>query len=322
MWHVGRSGDWFCAACRAGGRAADKEAPVAVAEGLRLHLCSNSTGYKGVYEQSGRFQAKHRVGGRLVDIGYFGTAVEAAVAYARAVGEAPAEASAEGLRLHLSSSSSTGYKCVYLQDGRFIARQYKPEQMESYLGSFDTAVEAAVAYARAVHEVPACQGEAPPLPAKRALESATAPPPPKRRSSSGSAAASSSSSASSSSASSSSAAASSAAAASSSSAAASSAPPAPSAPRLPESRLFELLPDGRTVHKEAPPPTGGIAAVAEALERVGLENYVAAFDAEGFDDIEFLGGLDAAERAGVARDVGMKQGHLSKFVKHGFEARS
>ena len=24
----------------------------------------------------------------------------------------------------------------------------------------------------------------------------------------------------------------------------------------------------------------------------------------------------------AARDVGMKQGHLSKFVKHGFEARS
>ena len=31
------------------------------AEGLRLHPSSNSTGYKGVYEQSGRFQAKHMV---------------------------------------------------------------------------------------------------------------------------------------------------------------------------------------------------------------------------------------------------------------------
>jgi len=211
------------------------------------------------------------------------------------------------LRLHLSSSSSTGYKGVTeLASGRFRA-QRKVDGKDVHIGSFGMAVEAAVAYARAVGEVPACQGEAPPLPAKRALESATAPPP-KRRSSSGSAAAASSSS--------------SAAAASSSSAASSSAPPAPSAPRLPESRLFELLPDGRTVHKEAPPDNGGMAAVAAALERVGLENYVAAFDAEGYDDVEFLGGLDAAERAGVAKDVGMKQGHLSKFVKHGFEARS
>ena len=65
-----------------------------------------------------------------------------------------------------------------------------------------------------------------------------------------------------------------------------------------------------------------MAAVAEALGRIGLQSYAAAFDCEGFDDIEFLLGLDGAERAGVAKDVGMKQGHLSKFVKHGFEARS
>ena len=82
------------------------------------------------------------------------------------------------------------------------------------------------------------------------------------------------------------------------------------------------MPDGRTVHKSPPPPPGGLAAVADALASVGLATYTAAFDAEGYDAVEFLGGLDAAERAGVAKDVGMKQGHLSKFVKHGFEARS
>ena len=80
---------------------------------MRLHLSSScSTGYKGVWRQSsGRFQA--RLDGRLVSIGSFGTAVEAAVAYARAVGEyqPPAVAKeADGLRLHLFSSSSTGYK--------------------------------------------------------------------------------------------------------------------------------------------------------------------------------------------------------------------
>ena len=57
------------------------------AEGLRLHLSSNATGYKGVQEHSGRFQAKRKVDGKVVYIGDFDTAVEAAVAYARAVGE-------------------------------------------------------------------------------------------------------------------------------------------------------------------------------------------------------------------------------------------
>ena len=195
---------------------------------------------------------------------------------------------AEGLRLHLSSSSSTGYKNVFKDGSRFKV-EHRVDGRQVRVGSFDTAVEAAVAYARAVGE----EGPAPlPHPAKRPRESAAAPVPTAPSSAPAAAAASSAS------------------------------PFAPSAPSLPPSRLFELLPDGRTVHKEAPPDNGGMAAVAAALERVGLENYVAAFDAEGYDDIEFLGGLDAAERAGVAKDVGMKQGHLSKFVKHGFEARS
>ncbi|EOD31629.1 Hypothetical protein EMIHUDRAFT_231600 [Emiliania huxleyi CCMP1516] len=101
-----------------------QEAPVAEAEGLRLHLSSSSTGYLAVYEQSGRFQAQHRVDGRHVYVGLFDTAVEAAVAYAKAVGEyqPPTVATeAEGLRLHLSSRSSTGYRGVYEHSGRFAA---------------------------------------------------------------------------------------------------------------------------------------------------------------------------------------------------------
>ena len=90
------------------------EAPVvAVAEGLRLHLSSSSiTGYKGVCDRSGRFDAQHWVGGRNVKLGRFDTAVEAAVAYARAVGEyqppAPPTVAteAEGLRLHLSRAAT------------------------------------------------------------------------------------------------------------------------------------------------------------------------------------------------------------------------
>ena len=109
--------------------------------------------------RDGRSDApQHSVDGRRVYIGYFDTAVEAAVAYARAVGEyqppAPptVAAEAEGLRLHLSSSSSTGYKGVYEHaSGRFKAQHRAGERMV-YLGSFATAVEAAVAYARAAGE--------------------------------------------------------------------------------------------------------------------------------------------------------------------------
>mmetsp|Transcript_40235 Transcript_40235/g.121703 ORF Transcript_40235/g.121703 Transcript_40235/m.121703 type:complete len:151 (+) Transcript_40235:108-560(+) len=56
------------------------------AEGFRLHLSSSSTGYKGVRQSySGRFEAQHWVDGRNLGLGYFDTAVEAAVAYARSV---------------------------------------------------------------------------------------------------------------------------------------------------------------------------------------------------------------------------------------------
>ncbi|EOD27849.1 hypothetical protein EMIHUDRAFT_204848 [Emiliania huxleyi CCMP1516] len=144
---------------------------VAEAEGLRLHLSSSSaTGYKGVSIERGvygsRFQARHTVDGRQVRFGSFGTAMEAAVAYARAVGEytpalaaepaavaAEAEvvAEAEGLRLHLSSSSATGYKNVCNNGSRFQARRWV-DGRQVCCGYFGTAVEAAVAYARAVGE--------------------------------------------------------------------------------------------------------------------------------------------------------------------------
>ncbi|EOD14494.1 hypothetical protein EMIHUDRAFT_196857 [Emiliania huxleyi CCMP1516] len=143
---------------------------VAEAEGLRLHLSSSSsTGYRGVWEQypgifgvrkcGGRFQAAHSAGGKQVHLGYFDTAVEAAVAYARAAGEYQPPAlptvatEAEGLRLHLSSSNATGYENVSRKGGRFQAYR-RVDGRQCYLGAFATAVEAAVVYARAVGEAP------------------------------------------------------------------------------------------------------------------------------------------------------------------------
>ena len=125
------------------------------AEGLRLHLSSNGTGYKGVSRQYDRkFQATWIFDGTPKYLGSFDTAVEAAVAYARAFGEAPAVvADFEGLRLHLSSSNRTGYKNVYQQSASRFQAFNKVDGRRLCLGNFDTAVEAAAAYARAV-EVP------------------------------------------------------------------------------------------------------------------------------------------------------------------------
>ena len=127
-------------------------------EGLRLHLSSsNRTGYTGVSKvASGRFKATQEVDGRNVYLGTYDTAVQAAVAYARAIGTAPAVAeAAEGVRLHLSSSNATGYRGVHkARNGRYEAKR-KKEGRFVYLGLFDTAVEAAVAHARAVAETDA-----------------------------------------------------------------------------------------------------------------------------------------------------------------------
>ena len=129
----------------------DEAEVVEEAEGLRLHTSGRrgtSTGYKCVYPYRKRFKV-------LVDgssLGVYDTAVEAAVAYARHAGPPRPQVAteAEGLRLHLSKSNSTGYKYVYRagRGKRFVLRL--SERPYVVLGYFDTAVEAAVAYARYV----------------------------------------------------------------------------------------------------------------------------------------------------------------------------
>ena len=145
----------------------DDELPGEEAEGVRLHLASESwTGYKGVYPAGPRFAAYIWRGGKNMRLGTFDTAVEAAIAYARAAsarddaqrsgegqeteGNEKIQAEAQSLRLHLSSKSSTGYKGVVNDHNRFRA-QIQHGGPYAHLGYFDTAVEAAIAYARAVN---------------------------------------------------------------------------------------------------------------------------------------------------------------------------
>ena len=59
-------------------------------------------------------------------------------------------AEAEGMRLHLSRNSSTGYRGVSKKRNRFIAQYTVDGRRNKLAGSFGTAVEAAVAYARAI----------------------------------------------------------------------------------------------------------------------------------------------------------------------------
>ena len=159
LGHFGTAVQAAVAYARAVGQAAagaERAAEVVPeAEGLRLHLSSNGTGYKGVSRQYDRkFQATWIFDGTPKYLGSFDTAVEAAVAYARAFGEAPAVvADFEGLRLHLSSSNRTGYKNVVQQSASRFQAFNKVDGRRLCLGTFDTAVEAAAAYARAV-EVP------------------------------------------------------------------------------------------------------------------------------------------------------------------------
>mmetsp|Transcript_37865 Transcript_37865/g.122423 ORF Transcript_37865/g.122423 Transcript_37865/m.122423 type:complete len:366 (+) Transcript_37865:1182-2279(+) len=100
------------------------EAPVAEAEGLRLHLSSRcSTGYAGVSKSThctGRFHARHKVGGR--SLGSFGSAVEAAVAYARAVGEAD-EAGEEGEQNEGGEAGEAGEKVASAAARRDLAQR-------------------------------------------------------------------------------------------------------------------------------------------------------------------------------------------------------
>ncbi|EOD16510.1 hypothetical protein EMIHUDRAFT_119013 [Emiliania huxleyi CCMP1516] len=71
--------------------------------------------------------------------------------------EVPIVTEADGMRLHLSPNSATGYLGVYLERGKFCAQTKVGGRgaPRIFLGSFGTAVEAAVAYARRVGEAAA-----------------------------------------------------------------------------------------------------------------------------------------------------------------------
>jgi len=136
-------------------------------------LKNSTTGYKNVNYDRGnnKFKAQVRVAGKSVSLGYFDTAEEAAIAYARseygradaakllqpraaptaAGAEAIRQAAREGLTL-TASSNSTGYKGVCYRPKERGSKKYKLKvkvgRKDVHLGYFATAEQAALFYAR------------------------------------------------------------------------------------------------------------------------------------------------------------------------------
>ena len=149
----------------------------AAAEGLTLQRSEAKAGFKGVAFQSGKakpYYAGVRRGGKTVNLGSFATAEEAALCYQRDVAangaprltgaaaaaalapltaeEALRQAEAEGLTLQ-PSEGKTGFKGVKFDSrGSSEARPYQAQVTRGgkyvFLGSFATAEDAALCYAR------------------------------------------------------------------------------------------------------------------------------------------------------------------------------
>ena len=189
---------------------AEETARQAEAEGLTLLKSEGSrTGYKGVTFSSRSNNSKPyqvRVGrrGKQVFLGYYATAEEGALCYARspegraaaAAPPAPPEpppmtaeealwqAEAEGLTLLKSERSSTGYKYVHYDSSKDLTTPYRAQVWRGgklvKLGYFATAEEAALHVARtaeglaAVAAAAAAPPKPPPLTAEKAVQQAEA----------------------------------------------------------------------------------------------------------------------------------------------------
>ena len=146
----------------------------AAAEGLTLQPSDNAAGFRGVVFDSRvkakPYQPQVRRGGKKMLLGYYATAEEAALCYARcitangapkltgavAAAAAPAplrQAKAEGLTLQPGqSNNAAGFKGVSFNGSE--PRPYKAELSrggtKARLGAYETAEEAALWYARKV----------------------------------------------------------------------------------------------------------------------------------------------------------------------------
>jgi len=137
-----------------------KKTPVGYTPRQQTLQANNTVGYRGVSKNAKRFRAKINIAFRQTTVGLYDTAKEAAIAYDRAVLKANQSTTklnfpdmvhnldVEPKRIK-HKLSSTGYRGVKkVSSGRFAAR-IKRKGKEESLGTFDTAIGAALAYDQA-----------------------------------------------------------------------------------------------------------------------------------------------------------------------------
>jgi len=138
-----------------------KKAPIGYTPIQQPLLSRNTVGYRGVYKHGKMFRAHIRIiiGGKISYLGTYETAKEAAIAYDWAVLKANQSTSLLNFpdmvhnldvepKRKKKKRSSTGYKGVANNGKKFQAKIYISGK-NTAIGTFDTAIQAALAYDQA-----------------------------------------------------------------------------------------------------------------------------------------------------------------------------
>jgi len=138
-----------------------KKAPIGYTPIQQTLLSRNTVGYRGVYKFRKKFKAQIRIGGKQQNMGTYDTAKEAAVAFDRAVLKANKSTTllnfpdmVHNLDIEPKNKnikrSLSGYKGVRkVKNGKFVARISTGNGKSATIGTFDTTIQAALAYDQA-----------------------------------------------------------------------------------------------------------------------------------------------------------------------------